>query len=150
MTSDDKANSGARGFRSDEIRNKDFRDDDLRARFVELRRDEEAQAPGFAFPPPQWIGQSRRWSARRLIAGAVCAITLVAAVLWLRFVPSQRARTGQPVASLTEWRSPTDFLLETPGRELLRSVPSIGVWSDRTPASKRRPNHPPVKKQVLP
>src|SRR6476659_5864137 len=38
------------------------------------------------------------------------------------------------VASLAEWKAPTDFLLETPGRELLRTVPEIGEWRGYTVA----------------
>ena len=121
----------------------DFRDDDLRARFAELRREEEAQAPEFAFPSPGWAGQGRRWSAGKLIAVAACLVTIVAAVFWLRLVPQGREREpGTHVASLTEWRAPTDSLLETPGRELLRTVPAIGVWRDYTTASRPRQRHP--------
>ncbi len=128
----------------------DFRDDDLRARFAELRREEEAQAPEFAFPSPGWAGQGRRWSAGKLIAVAACLVTIVAAVFLLRLVPPEPERKpGKPVASLTEWRAPTDFLLETPGRELLRTVPAIGVWHDYAKTSKPR-QKPQVRKQVLP
>jgi hypothetical protein len=130
---------------------RDFQDDDLRARFGELRREEEAQAPEFAFPSVGWAGQGRRWSAGKLIAGAVCLVTMVAAVFLLRLVPPKpEQKPGKPVASLTEWRSPTDFLLDTPGRELLRTVPTIGVWRDYNQASRPGQKHPQVGKQVLP
>jgi hypothetical protein len=148
MTGNDKNNNDAPDFRDDA-----FRDDDLRARFTKLRREEEAQTPEFAFPSPGWAGRGRRWSAGKLIAGAVCLGMMLAAVFLLRLVPLRPDRElGQPVASLTDWRSPTDFLLETPGRELLRSVPAIGVWHDYTKASRpiQRQKHPQVRKQVSP
>jgi hypothetical protein len=31
-------------------------------------------------------------------------------------------------ASITTWKPATDFLLETPGREVLYDVPAIGAW----------------------
>jgi hypothetical protein len=150
-----KDNSRARNDRNNDDRNHDDRnhdsqDQDLRARFAELRREEESQAPQFVFPSQGSTGQVRRWSTGKLIAGAVCVVTLVAAAWLLRPAPHRPDRTGQPVASLMEWRSPTDFLLETPGRELLRSVPSIGVWGNHTSASRPRQRHPQVRKQVSP
>jgi hypothetical protein len=135
--------------RNDQDNERDFRERELRARFAELRREEELRVPQFAFPPSRWAGQGRPWGTGRLIAGAACVAALVAAALLLRFVPSQPARTGQPVASLMEWKSPTDFLLETPGRELLRSVPAIGVWPGYTAVSKPKQKQP-VTKQVRP
>jgi hypothetical protein len=120
--------------------NNDY-DDDLRARFTELRREEEARAPEFAFPPRTWAEQGRRWPAGKLIAGAVCLVTMAAAVFLLRIAPQAPDRNRHTVASITEWRSPTDFLLQTPGRELLRTVPSIGVWHSHTTASKPGAKH---------
>lgn len=128
---------------------RDFRDDDLRARFVELRREEEARAPEFAFPSSSGPRHCRL-PVGKLIAVAACLVTITAVAFWLPLIPSKPEPNGKPVASLAEWRSPTDFLLETPGRELLRTVPAIGVWRDYTEASRPRQKHPQVKKQVLP
>ena len=46
--------------------------------------------------------------------------------------PPRRARSHRPspgreTALISQWRSPTDFLLRTPGDELLRSVPRVGA-----------------------
>ncbi len=128
-----------------------FGDDDLRARFAALRREEEALAPEFAFPVAA-VPQRRRRSVGKRLAFAASLVTLsVVVVLVLRFA-SQKAHLGpgRPVASLTAWKAPTDFLLETPGRELLRTVPAIGVWHDHNQATKPNRKYPPVKKQVLP
>jgi len=39
---------------------------------------------------------------------------------------------GGPEISITEWKSSTDFLLRTPGLELLETVPRIGEWPAST------------------
>ena len=46
--------------------------------------------------------------------------------------PPRRARPHRQLpergaALISQWRSPTDFLLRTPGDELLRSVPRVGA-----------------------
>jgi len=134
---------------------RDFSDDDLRARFAALRKEEEAQAPEFGVAPRRAY-YGRRRSLGQLIAATVCGLTVVAAVFWLRSAfQKPQPEPGRFVASVLEWKAPTDFLLETPGRELLRTVPAIGVWQDYTqgarPGPKRRqPIHPQVRKQTLP
>ena len=130
---------------------RDFRDDDLRDRFAALRREEEAQAPEFAVLSLGVAGHGRRRSVGKFIAVGVCMVTMMVAVFLLRPAPLKPEReAGKPVASLTEWRAPTDFLLETHGRELLRTVPAVGVWRDYTQAPQPRQKHPQVRKHVLP
>jgi hypothetical protein len=128
-----------------------FRDDDLRARFAALRREEESLAPEFALSSPR-VTQGRRRSVGKRIAFAASLVSAIAVVvLVLRFAPQKaHPEAGNPVASLTDWKAPTDFLLETPGRELLRDVPAIGVWHDYTRATKPNRKHPVVRKHVLP
>jgi hypothetical protein len=64
------------------------------------------------------------------------------AALGLRLIPRKPERNMTSVASLTEWKASTDFLLETPGRELLETVPVIGAWPGFStisePGKKRR------------
>ncbi len=122
--------------------NGDVRDDDLRDRFAALRREEEAQAPEFVILSPGVAGHGRRLSVGKLTAIVACLVTMAAAIFLLRIVPQKPMREpGKPVASLTEWKAPTDFLLETPGRELLRTVPAIGVWHGNTKAPRLRQKH---------
>jgi len=99
-------------------------DDMLRRRFAVLRREEEHYAPEFA---TLWKARAgaRRHQAR-WFAAAACALIAVLAFLWIR--SAQRRPEERAVASITEWKAPTDFLLETPCRELLRTVPEIGQW----------------------
>ncbi len=58
------------------------------------------------------------------------------------------ARRRQTVASITEWKAPTDFLLETPGSELLRTVPEIGQWHFYSAMPGAMPS--PAGKKLLP
>lgn len=106
-----------------ELRGSDS-DDILRRRFAVLRREEEQHAPEFSRLWHTRIGPRRhqvRW-----VAATACALIALLAFLWMR--SAQRRPEEKTVASITEWKAPTDFLLETPGRELLRTVPEIGQW----------------------
>ncbi|MCI0421764.1 MAG: hypothetical protein L0312_21475 [Acidobacteria bacterium] len=127
---------------------RDFCDDDLRNRFAKLRLEEEAQAPKFVLLPPGGARHGHQQFYGR-IAVAVCLVAMAAAVFLQLLVPPKTERElGKPVASLLEWRAPTDFLLETAGRELLRTVPTIGEWHDYAPRPKQK--HPQARKQALP
>jgi len=103
-------------------------DEDLRKRFAALRRGDEAQAPPFAIREGERGGG---WATGRLFVAAACFAAAIALVLWLRpvFAPPRLA-PAEPAVSITEWKAPTDFLLDTPGGELLRSVPVFGVDVD--------------------
>lgn len=120
-------------------------DDALRGRFAVLRREEEEHVPEFA---SLWRGRVRapRGKARWVVAAA-CALIVVVAVLWSR--SGKRGPEEVSVASITEWKAPTDFLLETPGRELLRTVPEIGEWRGYTAATIPQTRPAQVKKKVL-
>jgi len=89
-------------------------DDQLRNAFAELRRAEATQTPPYVAP-----ALSRRPS--RLRVGSTLAFAaLLLIVLAVVMIPR---RPPQP--SISAWRAPTDFLLQTPGRELLNSVPDL-------------------------
>jgi hypothetical protein len=110
-----------------ELRSSDS-DDMLRRRFSVLRREEEQHAPEFA---RLWHGRAdARRRQTRWFAAASCALIALLALLWMH--SAQRRPAERTVASITEWKAPTDFLLETPGRELLRTVPEIGHWQIHT------------------
>ncbi len=123
-------------------------DDALRAGFAALRREEAEQAPPFAGLWGRKVHSGRRrwgWFV------ATACVLIAAAVFWIRLRQPEPSNT---VASITEWKAPTDFLLETPGSELLRSVPRFGEldsngWSGDT---ERVPPARPllVHKKVLP
>jgi hypothetical protein len=109
--------------RNDEDRNdRDDRDDrELAAAFSALRREEEEQCPPFAEVVRRGRARSLRsgspWRPRLLWAAAAVALAVLAVWLGLRTPEPRIPAGGSP--SLAEWRSPTDFLLETSGREIL-------------------------------
>jgi len=100
-------------------------DRELRDAFAAWRRREAARGPDF-----EALLRRTRTAARRpaWLAAALACLTLASlmAVLW-QLAP-ERVPPVRPVStlSLTDWRSSTDFLLATPGSELLHVVPRIG------------------------
>lgn len=122
--------------------NPNWEENRIRDLFVELRNHDEAQAPGF---DGVWgAAVARAKSARRrryfvraaLIAAAVAVSSLVAGRAFFR---DQRPQTVNvpsapfiPVADLPwqtavlicEWRSPTDFLLRSPGEYSSEPLPN--------------------------
>ena len=100
-------------------------DIDLRQRFATLREEAEQGAPDF-----QSLLRSKRAapSARRFaptLAVSVAVAVLAAGILW---TASDRARhySNDAGAVVLAWKTSTDFLLETPGREVLFTIPRIG------------------------
>jgi hypothetical protein len=122
------------GDESHDKSNNDTQDKDLRGRFAALRSEEAAEAPEFALPGPGGLHPRSRLSGNISVTVA-CVVAMVAVVIGLRLIPWKPERNTTPVASLTEWKAPTDFLLETPGRELLETVPVIGAWPDSSTLS---------------
>jgi hypothetical protein len=87
------------------------------------------------FVPPfeAVLARSRTGSrVRRIPAlgylGVVTVILVMSAIVFLRTRshPAGSLAGLQMTPSLQEWRSPTDFLLQTPGHELRDSLPQIG------------------------
>ena len=101
-----------------------YDDADLKERFGALRRQAAAGAP--AFQPTLAAAQARRPVRRHRWLRLAAAVGMTAAIAFLL------ARRGQPggrraidLASV-RWHTPTDFLLQLPGDELLRNVPRLG------------------------
>ncbi|HET7871760.1 MAG TPA: hypothetical protein VFL42_04555 [Terriglobales bacterium] len=118
-----------------------FDDDrDLHSDFAELRRQDSSQAPDFAALLER---QQARRAPFRLRALAAAACMVIVALLAARFWPRPRVA---PLPSLTEWNSPTDFLLRTPARDLLYGVPHFGAWPEGAPAV--APPSPTEKKTI--
>lgn len=102
-------------------------DHDLRKLFATLRERDLRDVPAFVPPPHapaprRWRGAAVRWAI------AAAAATILAILL------GRPARQQAPVPSLSAWRAPTDFLLKTPGFEMLTLGPR---WP--APAAKGRP-----------
>ena len=126
-------------------------DRDLRDRFAVLRRQEEAKAPRLTGRPVSCREPVRPRSPAALLAAAACLLATAAAGLWMRTVSHRpQPEPRNPVASLMEWKPPTDFLLETPGHELLRTVPAIGALQNGFIAPTHHRRNSQVRKPVLP
>ncbi len=89
----------------------------LRHAFDELRRHESAHAPQF-----DHLWRSR--PARRTMVPAVSAAFALLILITATFVALRHAQRS-PAPPISTWRAPTDFLLNTPGRELIHSVPDL-------------------------
>lgn len=120
--------------------NPNWEDNRIRDLFVELRNHDEAQAPGF---DGVWgAAVARAKSARRrqyfvrvaLIAAAVVVSSLIVGRAFFRDRRPQTVSNApfiqaadlpwQTAVLICEWRSPTDFLLRSPGEHLLESLPN--------------------------
>ena len=90
----------------------------LREAFDELRQQEAASAPRYVPRTLLSVGSQARTrvSVPQLTFAAMLLITIAVIV----FHPP-----AKPQPSITAWKAPTDFLLQTPGRELLTSVPDL-------------------------
>lgn len=99
----------------------------LRSALADLRAADEARAPRFG----DVVDRRRRVRAQRLspMKAAFAAALVAAALLGYRVTAGRAGRLTLPkeVAALSAWRPLTDVLLETPGRNLLRSASPLGA-----------------------
>jgi len=95
-------------------------DNDLRTHFANIREEDRSAAPPFGrtAAAPAF---SRRSSSLRI--GLAATPVLVIAVLLA--VRTHRSPDAVP-RQLAAWSSPTAFLLETPGKQLLNQTPRLG------------------------
>lgn len=71
-----------------------------------------------------------------VLAGAVAAILAAAVIpaLYWRREAAARDMELTVAQKLTDWRAPSDVLLETPGKEFLRATPRLGESYIRIPS----------------
>lgn len=108
------------------------RDDDLRQHFAKLRAHEETDAPRFREVLSAASAHDDAARSHRIPrpGTALGWFSVVAAVLLVWFMalspPAPRVLSvPTPYAALDPWALPTDGLLEIPGRELLRTLPTF-------------------------
>jgi len=92
-------------------------DHDLEERFAELKRYDRGRVPRYE----RIVGLPRgRWRPAPLLAAALLAVALGGGLIL-------RSRGSRSAAAswLADWTSPTAALLQTPGRELMTTVPSV-------------------------
>lgn len=93
----------------------------LRARFTNLRQEDRSAAPPFERTAAAKTASSRRGSFVRIALAAVALLAIAALWVWR----TRRAIDAAP-RELAAWSSPTAFLLETPGQQLLHQTPRLG------------------------
>ena len=91
-------------------------DRQLRDFFGKVKRADGETAPGFELV----VLRPRRGHLWVWAPAAAVAVALI--VLSVR-----PPATGPTPATISEWRSPTAFLLQAPGRAFLRELPAVGA-----------------------
>ena len=97
-------------------------DTDLRERFAQLRAEERMGIPRF-----QVTARSRKprivW---RLVAAPALLLLIIILILTIRPRPTSFSDSDRMAArTVAAWHPPTDFLLRTPGSEMLTTTPRI-------------------------
>ena len=112
-------------------------DRDLRARFAALREADQAAAAPFDTLLGAAERRQRRHSLAPRVAAIAAALVLIAGGALSIVDHHRRMSQRAPATALvrldlrsTWWRAPTDFLLDTPGDRLLRTVPALGSADD--------------------
>lgn len=95
---------------------------ELRRRFALLRREQAARAPAF----PDTVAAARARPRPRRLGVLTGAALAVAATLAVVLTVRMRHRPAIDLASVRV-HTPTDFLLQLPGADLLRTVPSLTI-----------------------
>src|SRR5688500_8954331 len=108
-------------------------DRDLKAAYLALGRKEQAIGPSFEQLTSREALNAATWRQRRRQAARLAVVVVIPAffILWGRTdheLDYERftALTGIDLNEVT-WKAPSDFLLDFPGRELLRRVPIIEI-----------------------
>ncbi|MBI3450148.1 MAG: hypothetical protein HY049_14690 [Acidobacteria bacterium] len=67
-----------------------------------------------------------RWLPLAVTTAAIVAVAAAGLLFVTRRGGPPRAQPTEAEADITSWRAPTDALLETPGIEILTTLPAIG------------------------
>ncbi len=97
-------------------------DSDLRTQFGRLREEDRSAAPPFQRTATTKAASSPHGHSWRIAIAAI-PVLAVAVLFSLR---SHRSTDAVP-RDITAWSSPTAFLLETPGKQILTHTPKLGV-----------------------
>ena len=101
-------------------------DSRLRTHFANLREEDRGAAPSFGRTLAAAATFSRRSSTlRTALARIALAAMPVLAIAVMLSVRTHRSSGAAP-RELAAWSSPTAFLLETPGKQLLNQTPRLG------------------------
>lgn len=119
-------------------------DEELRNAFNALRSETRASVPSFASLTSATAMNAWRRRRRRRRGAVLMAAIMIPLFLALRARTTHEpdferffALTGLDPGAVT-WRAPSDFLLDIPGRDLLRTIPLTGVLSPILPSDSTR------------
>ncbi len=101
---------------------REWNDQELKDAFQDLRARDERSAPPFAGVHDAALARSWRARLWRPAAAAAAVLIVTASAFALR---GREARP--PAASLSDWRSPTEFLLTSPGGYLTINAPILPI-----------------------
>jgi hypothetical protein len=127
--------------------NADHDDGEIRQLFRQLAPEDEQLArpfPAYLEAMRRRAAAARRGKTSPRLAAALAALLLAGAAvaIWRLARPARpraeaaiaelsrrpaRLRAEVAITMLSRWRPPTDFLLRTPGDQLLRTVPRVGT-----------------------
>lgn len=96
---------------------------DLKVLFDALRNEERPHTRPYS--RARWPGHGRTMRVRLRLTFAGALILLIAATIVIVNLPSDTPPAAAPIP-IAEWKAPTDFLLLTPGHDLMQSVPRFG------------------------
>jgi len=103
--------------------------DNFETLFRELKRTEEAQAPSFQESWQRATGRVRSGNSRAVPGFAVAglaAILLIAALLLYGNRTPREVHQSIPAPAISQWKSPTDFLMKPATQPWLNTMPRFG------------------------
>jgi hypothetical protein len=107
--------------------------------FEAQRRADEASAPDLDALLARTEPRRRRPAGRRIAYAITIAGLVAAAVLLVRGDARRGVAPPAEAGQLADWQSPTAFLLETPGSELLTEIPTLAAQPTAETVSAPRP-----------
>ncbi len=107
-------------------------DRELRELFARLKQDDRAHIPSFRAPAPATATRLPMLPFQLIAVAAAVVLVAIATLMRQDGDPGNRAIVPVDLRTVA-WTSPTDFLLSTPGSDLIRTVPAIGAPRDWTP-----------------
>lgn len=102
-------------------------DNEIKKIFQQMKEDDLRVTPPFVKSLEMASSKIEKESRRRsfLKITATCALLIAVGISGF-FLWHERTTKHGKYESISHWRPPTEFLLKTPGQELLKTVPKLG------------------------
>lgn len=105
-------------------------DDRLKRDFERLREDDQCKTPDFlntvSAARRRAVVAGRRRSRNRIFMAGMLLLAVIAGTMEISRSHRSTAPPVREPESLLSWSSPTDFLLETPGKRFWSGAPRLG------------------------